>query len=406
MSVRGDDSAGDTGRPGLTAEDELAVSLARGRDELNGGRPAQAVGHLEDAVGLSRALGDEVGEAEAAGLLAQAWLRLDRLDDATHQARRGLELARSRGDEDAARSFEALLHVIRSSPEDRALNVAFGDGRAALTAGDLSRAAHHLGLARDLALRSGRRVVEAAAVQLLAQTRLEDGDPEAAAGLAEEARALAEELGDAEAARRASEVAERARASCPIDPGGDDLEQGKAALTAGELERGIATLERARDAARALGHAAREASASGLLAQAYFEVDRADDAIAHARRALDIAEALGEPDAAQSFRELLDVVSADPRRLALARQLQSGADALAAGDRAAATTALEAALDRARELAHEPSEATAAGLLARVYLELDRRPEAAALARRGLEIARARGEDAAVSVFEELLKKI
>jgi tetratricopeptide (TPR) repeat protein len=401
-----DEVGGGTGRPGLTEEDELALALSRGRDALVGGRASEAAELLEDATRLAQGLGDGVAEAEAAGMLAQARLRLGEIEEAGRLAERGRALARACGDEAAERSFGALLDVVRSGPQDRELNIAFGDGRAALVAGDLARAAERLGLARELARSVGRPVAETAATLLLAQTRLEGGDAGAAIDLAEEARALAEAAGDDRAASRALEIVERARNGAgPIDAA-DDLEQGMLALTSGDVERGIALLERARDGARAAGEAAREASASGALAQAYVEVDRCEEAVVHARRGLEIAESLGEADAARSFRELVDIASAGPERHALARALHRGAETMASGDSSGAATAFEDAQRQARALAHEASEATACGLLAQVYLDLGRRADAEAAVRRGLDLSRASGDEAAVSFFEKILEKI
>lgn len=405
------DDSSKTDRPALTEEDELALALSKGQEELAAGQAQAAADRLEDAVTLARRLGDEVGEAEAGGLLAQAYLRLDLREEAARQASEALEIARARRDEEAARHLEGLLQIAMSSPEETEMSIAFGDGREALLRGDAEQAVTHLERSLKLAKDLGHRVAEGASTQLLAQAYLETGEQDRAETLAEQAKEVSEALGDAEATHRAQQLKEQAEAlsqpSCPVEEGiAAELRNGQSALSDGDMERGVSHLERARDLAIEQGEVIPEASASGMLAQAYIELGRREDAIAHATRALAIAEELGHEEAARDFRELLEVASTDPEHLALARELHLGATALAVDDGDNAIVHLEDALNSARKLGETVSEIMAAGLLARAYVGRRRHDEAAQLARSALELIKKRGDTKAERHFVELLAEI
>lgn len=395
--------------PELTPEDELAIALSKGREELGGGRPQEAADHLEEAIAMARQVGDDRGEAEAGGLLTQAYLRLGLMDEAARQASDALEIAHARRDDEAIQRLQGLIQIAQSRPEEAEMSVAFGDGREALLQGNPEQAAERLEHALSLAKKLEHSVAEGATTQLLAQAYLESGQTQEAARVAELAMQLSEKLGDDEATERAQTLKEQAAApdSCPIEDGlAVELKEGQSALASGDIEGGAAHLERARDLANSQEELIPEASACGMLAQAYLELGRREEAISHAQRALEIAEKLGHEEAARDFTELLEVATADPERLAIAQAIQLGASALSVDETQRATEHLEEALRLAKEQGEENTLVIASGLLARAYLRLGRLDEAKTIAKDALKLSEEGQEEEAKKHFTELLTEI
>jgi tetratricopeptide (TPR) repeat protein len=395
------------GRPPLTEEDELAVALQRGRDAFAAGRLDDAQDALDDALYLARKLGDEAGEASACGLLAQISIRRDEPEEAARLAEAALGIALARHDEAAARHFQGLVATARSSPQEREMSVAFGDGRQAVLDGDAARAAPRLERALALARELGHRVAEGAASQLLAQACLRLGRRAEAETLAASAEEIATALGDDEAAARARALLSEDEAGSPVHETIQvDLERGREALERGELENGISLLERARDLARAAGEVVPEAGACALLAQAFIGSGRRTEAIDAASRALEVARSLGQDDVATHFEALLEAARADDESHAMAQALDLASLALESGRSGEAVPLLRETLALAEQRSHSVAEATVRGLLARALSGLDQPEEAALHAVRALEICRERGDDRACAHLEALLAEI
>ena len=394
-------------RPALTKEDELAMAIHRGGQELTSGRAREASDLLEEAVLLARQMGDDLAEAEASGLLAQAYLRLDLRDEAARCASDAYEIAQARDDQAAMEHFQQLLKVAESSVEELEMATAFGDGRAALQGNDFTRASERLGRALELAEELDQQVIAGAALQLLAQSEHAQDHGDEARRLAGRAVEVAEAVEDQDAVDRARQLLSQLdEDDAPAVVGvANELKWGQEALADGDFERGVRHLERAREQAIDEGEVVPEASACGMLAQVYLELDRREEAAERARRALEIAESL-DHEAAADFRSLLAAAESSPEAHELAKSLQLGAMALETGQLEMADQKLQRAGELAKGEQNEVAEALAIGMLARVKLQLDRREEAAELARRALEISRRRGEEAAITHFQSLLDEI
>lgn len=408
--MSGDD---EKGRPALTREDRLAVSLGRGQELLRAGQAEAASAELEEALSLARELDDSRSEASCLGLLCQACLRLGRRDEAERHGRAGLRIAEVLRDAEAARHLEGLVATCRAGDEAIELSTTFGDGRAALEEGDAARAAPLLEKALHLAREAGHAAAEAASTHLLARAKLELGEREEAARLAAEALDLARKAGDDRAAAVCEELVAlvASGAACPIPDltAGSlaaELHEGQTALATGEIARGIEVLERVRVRACGEGQKVPEAAASGLLAQAYIEQERFEEAAARAIEAAAIAEGLGEPEAAAEFRMLADMAGASREAHDLARAIHKGATALEKGRPGDAIAPLQTGIGLAEGQGNEVAEALARGVMTRALLALGRRAEAKAHASRCLAIARSRGESESVAHFEALCASI
>jgi tetratricopeptide (TPR) repeat protein len=384
------------------------LAIAGGHAELVAGRSAEAADKLEEGLAIARRLGDDGAEAEALGYLAQAYLRLEAGDEAARCASEALAIAKARGDRAAAEHFRTLLLTARSSPAELEMSTSFGDGRSALLAGEVERAIPLLERALELADEVGHEVAAGASTQLLAEAFHAAGRLSDAERLLSRAKELARVLGDEAALARAEELGAKMRdEEEPLEAGiAAALEWGQKALAEGDIEQGIRLLERARDQARAEGQEIPEASAAGLLAQAYLEADRRDEAIASATRALALAESVGHEGAIADFRGLLEITKASPESHALAKAIQQGSMALEIGELAFASEKLELALELAKKTKQVVAEALASGLLATLASKQGDQERAIVHTRRALEISEARGEVGAVEHFRKLLAEL
>jgi tetratricopeptide (TPR) repeat protein len=403
-AVRDDDGA----RPPQTGQDQLAALIHRGHHHLTQGEAQEAADALEDAVILARDVGQEKEEAEAAGLLAQAYLRLGLPDEAAREAQAALTIAQARQDQAAAQHFEQLLLTARSSPDELEMSTAFGDGRNALQQGQPERAVELLEKALALAEKVGHRVAQAASTQLLAQAYHGADEQEKALEFGTRALEQAQACGDEQAAARATELLQQIQTDDQPAVAGlqAELEWGQTALTQGDMDRGIRHLTRAKELAQEQGQKIPEASACGLLAQAYLEQGQREDAAEQARQALAIAQRIGHEEAARDFQMLLTAAEADEQSTNLASQLHQGAAALERGEHQAALKFLDGALAIAKDTSHDVAEALACGLLAKTHAALGQQQEATAYATRAMEISRERGEDHAVNRFKDLLNDL
>lgn len=124
---------------------------------------------------------------------------------------------------------------------------------------------------------------------------------------ARRAAELAEQLGQtAEAAlfRALVQRLEQDRGEQATSPWFKTLTSGQSALERGDVEGALPDLERAIELAREADVRGAEATACSLYAQSLLALQRPEEALAPARRAMALAAELGQDDAIETFRKL------------------------------------------------------------------------------------------------------
>ncbi len=175
------------------------------------------------------------------------------------------------------------------------------------------------------------------------------------------------------------------------------------ALKAGDITRAIDLLSPIALQARAAELPGLEASACGMLAQAYPLTGNKDDGLAHARRALDIAEEVGDEGATAHFRKVVAALDEgaegddfDARVRAALKQAQDG-------DPLGATRALIQLAGWAKEAKALGPEASARILLGQILLANDQRDLAVTELEQAIVIAEKLGDEGTASRIRELL---
>lgn len=188
------------------------------------------------------------------------------------------------------------------------------------------------------------------------------------------------------------------------------------ALTMGEANAAIGILTPLIASADQSGDKEVEASAAGMLAQAYLMAGYGEKAWELARHALVIAKGLGDESAISHFQRLADsLASHDGTRAQsllaeqhLAAKIQEvchrAGEALTDEKYEDAIALLEPIVTEAKAAGIAESEATARGLLAQALLASERKKEAAEHAARALEIAEQVGDETAIQHFKDLHK--
>ena len=288
--------------------------------------------------------------------------------------------------------LDAAVHALR---EGRAAAALVGLEQLLVAPPDAEVAMLAAGLAAPTLARLGR-LDEAAA---------RAGQAVAAARQAGVTEAIAHYEVLADRVERARELAVEGALDAAFDTAGE-------ALTRGDADAAIATLEPLAEVALLVGAADVEASACGMLAQALIMGGRADDARAPIARAVAIADALGDAGAKAHFEALAASIADHSASHAVGaarlteelRTVTDAARAMLADDRPAeAAEALRGAAERAREAGLPAAEATARGLLAQALLNTQSRPEALVAASRALELATLLGDDEAIDGFTQLV---
>jgi DNA-binding SARP family transcriptional activator len=158
---------------------------------------SEAIGCLEQAVAISREVGDLTGESRAANNLADAYTRLGRTEEAIDLLRRGLELNRAAGRRfgegvalvnigdallDLNRADEALEYLqqawsifVEVEAVDGTGYALVSLGRCYLALGRDADALDHLGQGLTSHQKSGNRARQAAALRLLGQAQARNG---------------------------------------------------------------------------------------------------------------------------------------------------------------------------------------------------------------------------------------
>jgi tetratricopeptide (TPR) repeat protein len=181
---------------------------------------------------------------------------------------------------------------------------------------------------------------------------------------------------------------------------------GVATLEAGDARRAVDLLAPVAEQAREAKLVALEVSIASPLAQALFLTGRRDEALACTRRALEIAETLGQQDAIDHFRDLLTTMASEdasaagnPAAAAFHASIQAALEQVRAGDSSAALAALFQIADDAQQAKAPGPEATARIVLAQVLAATYQRDQAASELRRAFVLAEQLGDkDAAAHV--------
>lgn len=260
--------------PALVAlEEAIALARARGLRRAMGtylsslgnarffaGEARAAAGYYEDALAIAREEGSREGEAVNLNNLGLARQALGDLDGALERYQDALSIARQLGDRRSAGAIEA--------------NIA----QALFEQGDLEGAQRHHEVAIELARSAEDRGTEAVALLRMAALLRERGALSEAQARVEEADAL---LGAIDDPRRSGAWVEAAR----LRLDGADDPAGARAL-----------LERALDAARAVGDRRTELAALRELGRVERRARRQDAAHERLTEALDLARDLEDPD--------------------------------------------------------------------------------------------------------------
>lgn len=260
----------------------------------------------------------ETPEMLARGILATALAALGRIVEAREEAEKAIWLASDLGDSESRSHYEGLLRqldVIGMS--DDAVDQAFERASQARDVGDVATAESELNTVLIAALAHLRVDLEASARGMLAETLLMRGAVAEAKTHLERAQEIAREIADEDAAAHFGAVlesidtedgADRYRHEADVARRSDEVQKlAGQAMEAGDFEQAVSLLQPVAQEAQALGALASEASLRGMLAQAHLLSSHRKDAEIEARRALEIAEQLGAKDAADGFRQILQL---------------------------------------------------------------------------------------------------
>ncbi len=260
---------------------EMSTAFGDGRAALLDGDQERAIERLERALALAEEVGHPVAESASTQLLAQAYLGLDRIDDAKSMARRAEELAESMGDIDAVLNAKELL--ARADMDEEPLISGLASelkwGQEALAKGDLERGLRHLERARDQAIEQEELVPEGSSNGLLAQVYFELGRQEDAIASARRALAIATELGHDEAVKDFESLLKVVEADPEAQELARTLQIGAMALEVGELDKASEHLEQARLLAQQQDSNVTMALACALLAKVRHQQSRRDEAL-------------------------------------------------------------------------------------------------------------------------------
>lgn len=294
-------------------EDELKAAM----QSLSNQDPEAAAQTLEALLARETPL-EPMAEMFARGILATSLAALGRVGEARAAAERAHTIATELGDPQSQEHYAGLirqLDVVGMS--DDAIEQAFDRASLALDRGDSASAEHELQTVLIAALAHLRVDLEASARGMFAQALLMRGAAAEARPHLERALEIANELADPGAAEHFARVlasldsgdgAERYRLEAAVARQADEVqEQAGKAMEAGDFDQAIALLLPVAAEAEAASAKESEAALRGMLAQAYLLSGRRKEAEPEARKAMQIAESLGAKEAADSFRQILQL---------------------------------------------------------------------------------------------------
>ncbi len=300
----------------------IEAELQKALNWLQNGRPDEAVKVLEVLEGKVNAGDSREAVMLVNGLLAPAKATLGDLEAAVGHATTAHAVAAELGDAEGEQYYKALLDQLQSPP-DPALEQAFESAIEALNRGDGAAAVKHLGPLVDASRAQGAADVEASAVGMRASAHMMLGDSAAAEADARRALELAKQTGDPNAvahfqqmvdglaAASAGEggikaLAEQARVSELLSVALD--EAGKS-LSDDDAHNAIVLLKKAlEDAKGDVDVRAGEASVHGMLGQALLMVGSRKEAEVHGTRAVELANEIGDTEAAAELSQALKLI--------------------------------------------------------------------------------------------------
>ncbi len=300
-------------------ESSIDAELKSAVQALSNQDPEGAIAILEALLSRgAEAPLEPLSEMFAHGILSTALAAVGRVVAARAAAERALQIASELGDAESQAHYQGLiaqLDVINMS--DDAIEQAFDRAGLALDRGDPTSAEAELQTVLIAALAHLRVDIEASARGMFAQALLMRGAVSEALPHLERAREIATELADEGAVAhfsriieslQSSEGAERFRIEATIAKRTDEVQQqAGAAMEAGDFDLAVSLLEPVADEARAANARESEATLRGMLAQAYLLNGKRKEAEPEARRAVEIAESLGAAEAAENFRQILQL---------------------------------------------------------------------------------------------------
>jgi len=261
---------------------------------------------------------EQLPEMFARGLLAPALASLGRINDARAHAQRAQELANELGDSESATHYDALVRQLDVvGLDDKAIEQAFDRAAAYLDNGDAVNAEAELHNLLLAALAHRRADIEASARGMMAQAMLLRGANAEAKDQVQRALELADEMGDEDAREHfaglvaqlaTDDGAERFRREAEIIRRSEEAEKfaGKA-MEAGDFDLAVSVLLPVSADAEFAGVKHKEATLRGMLAQAHLLANRRKEAEREAKAAIAIAESLGAKEAAEGFRQILQL---------------------------------------------------------------------------------------------------
>jgi tetratricopeptide (TPR) repeat protein len=207
-----------------------------------------------------------------------------------------------------------LVQDVRPILEDIAepsaeLDAIMEQAASALEERDADRAIALLTPVVDRARQDGLLPLEASASGMLAQALFVTGKKPAALALAHRALAIAEEAGQDDAVRHFRDLAEVMEQNEPGEAPDVVNAQIQAAIelaTTGDVEAAVRSLDQLAEDTQAAGAAGPEATVRIVLAQILQAAGDPELASVHLRRALLVAEQLGDPGAADHIRGMLE----------------------------------------------------------------------------------------------------
>lgn len=178
---------------------------------------------------------------------------------------------------------------------------------------------------------------------------------------------------------------------------------GVEALKAGDIARAIDLLSPVALQARAAELPGLEASACGMLAQAYPLTGRKDEGLPHARRALEIAEEVGDEGATAHFRKVVSALSEGAEGDDFDARVRGALKQAQDGDPLGAVRQLIQLAAWAKEAGALGPEASARILLGQILLANKQRDLAVAELSQAVAIAEKLGDLGTAARIRELL---
>ncbi|MFO0756499.1 MAG: hypothetical protein U0359_08420 [Byssovorax sp.] len=183
----------------------------------------------------------------------------------------------------------------------------------------------------------------------------------------------------------------------------EQLNVAVAALKEGDIPRAIDLLSPIALSARAADLLGLEASACGMLAQAYPLTGHKEEAIPHARRALEISEAVGDEGAVAHFRKMVHTLEGHAAADDFDLQVRAALTLARGGDAPGAVRSLIQLAQAAKQAGALGPEASARILLGQILLANGQKDLGGAELAQALAIAEKLGDEGTAERIRALL---